>query len=749
MTATTASDASGVEYSFECTAGACNSSGWQDSPTYEDMGLQPEAQYSYRVKGRDKSTNANETAWSATASATTDALAGDVVTISKAEYKADRQELKVEAHSSDEPEPVLTLVGWGEMPWSKDKYKFTQKPVECPASVTVTSSFGGSATATVCEQPDDFEPPTPDPMTWSSVPAATGPTSIAMTATTATDPSGLEYSFECTAGGGHSSGWQDSPAYEDTGLQPETLYSYRVMARDKSPSANETAWSAIASATTEALPSPEVSFSTAAVMVNEHEGPATLDVVLNISSAEEITVRVTSSDGEALAGADYTTIDEVVIFAPGETSRPLVVEIIDDLTYEPEESFSLSLSAPSGAALGAPAATTITIGRSDWPPFVYLAQGGSYTAEYAAVEQVGEVRIPVRLTGASGFTAQVNYQTSAGTAQAGIDYQAVSGTLVFQPGETEQSIVIPIVADGVADDGETFQLTLSNPIECTLDYLLPDDAVITIYDDAWVSLSQGEESVVEDATTVRLWVPVSRPVLGVVSVDYVTTGGTAEAGQDFSPVSGTLTFSPGEALRIIDVPLIPDSDVEGDETFTVSLSNAAGLPLGTPAATIVTIIDDEFLPEVYLASTNVTAPEDAGFVEITAMISEISGQDVTVDFATADGTAMAGFDYTASGGTLTIPAGETVGAIMVPLIDDDDAEGNEAFNMELTTPIAMGATLCIVAFRARQDQRCLRACFFCGTRPEIHTFNAFAELFKDLLSAGGAEFGGRGCEAGI
>ena len=68
----------------------------------------------------------------------------DVVTISKAEYKADRQELKVEAHSSAEPGPTLTLVGWGDMPWSKEKYKFTQKPVECPASVTVTSPPGRS-----------------------------------------------------------------------------------------------------------------------------------------------------------------------------------------------------------------------------------------------------------------------------------------------------------------------------------------------------------------------------------------------------------------------------------------------------------------------------------------------------------------------------------------------------------------------------------------------------------------------------
>ena len=62
-----------------------------------------------------------------------------------------------------------------------------------------------------------------------------------MTATTATDSSGVEYFFECTAGGGNDSIWQDDTTYEDTGLTPNTEYSYRVKARDKSTGQNETA----------------------------------------------------------------------------------------------------------------------------------------------------------------------------------------------------------------------------------------------------------------------------------------------------------------------------------------------------------------------------------------------------------------------------------------------------------------------------------------------------------------------------
>ncbi|MBN2136784.1 MAG: tandem-95 repeat protein [Sedimentisphaerales bacterium] len=95
----------------------------------------------------------------------------------------------------------------------------------------------------------DTEPPLPDPMTWSSVPQATGASSISMTATAASDASGVEYYFECLTAGGHDSDWQDSPTYEDTGLTADIEYTYRVQARDKSPQQNATGWSAEASAT--------------------------------------------------------------------------------------------------------------------------------------------------------------------------------------------------------------------------------------------------------------------------------------------------------------------------------------------------------------------------------------------------------------------------------------------------------------------------------------------------------------------
>jgi len=97
---------------------------------------------------------------------------------------------------------------------------------------------------------DDTTAPAPNPMTWATAPYAVNTTSVSMTATIASDTSGVQYYFACVSGGGHDSGWLDSATYTDTGLQSNTEYSYQVKARDKSAKANETASSDIASALT-------------------------------------------------------------------------------------------------------------------------------------------------------------------------------------------------------------------------------------------------------------------------------------------------------------------------------------------------------------------------------------------------------------------------------------------------------------------------------------------------------------------
>ncbi len=110
---------------------------------------------------------------------------------------------------------------------------------------TVNGPINGFQLIGIPNDPGDLVSPAPNAMTWASVPTATDPTSVTMTATTATDLDGVEYLFEETSNnpGGTDGTWQDSPIFTDTGLTTGTSYTYRVKARDKSPNANETSWS--------------------------------------------------------------------------------------------------------------------------------------------------------------------------------------------------------------------------------------------------------------------------------------------------------------------------------------------------------------------------------------------------------------------------------------------------------------------------------------------------------------------------
>jgi hypothetical protein len=277
MTATAASDPSGVEYYFmETSANPGGSdSGWQDPVSYTDTGLTGSTQYCYEVQARDKSVNQNATAWSTNQCATTQSTPDttpptpDPMTWSSVPAAGGTDNISMTATTATDPSgveynfdetsanPGGTDSGWQASTSYTDTglsastqycYQVQARDLSVNQNATAVSTNQCATT----DAPPDTTPPTPDPMTWSSVPAASSSSQIDMTATTATDPSGVEYQFdETTAGpGATDSGWQSSASYSDTGLDADTLYTYRVQARDLSVNLNTTAWSTSESATT-------------------------------------------------------------------------------------------------------------------------------------------------------------------------------------------------------------------------------------------------------------------------------------------------------------------------------------------------------------------------------------------------------------------------------------------------------------------------------------------------------------------
>jgi hypothetical protein len=265
MVATTASDTNGVQYYFTCVTGPGHNSSWQDSPTYEDTGLADRTKYEYTVKARDLSVNYNQTAASDVGWATTPdgtPPVPDPMTWDTVPYATGPSSMV--ATTASDPNGVqyyfenITIIdgthdsGWQNSPSYEDtglddltEYTYTVMARDLSVNYNMTAPSDPCSATT-----EDGTPPTPDPMTWASVPRAEWATWTYMTATTAYDPSGVEYYFTELSDPNHDSGWQDSTFYQDNGTAPETQYIYTVKARDKSINQNETAPSSAESVTT-------------------------------------------------------------------------------------------------------------------------------------------------------------------------------------------------------------------------------------------------------------------------------------------------------------------------------------------------------------------------------------------------------------------------------------------------------------------------------------------------------------------
>jgi len=181
---------------------------------------------------------------------------------------------------------------------------------------------------------------------------------------------------------------------------------------------------------------------------------------------------------------------------------------------------------------------------------------------------------------------------------------------------------------------------------------------------------------------------------GTATVNYATTNGTATAPADYTSVSGTLSFAPGETSKSFTVPVVNDSLNEPHETINLSLSGVIGdAVLGSPAAATLTIGNDDPVPTLSVSDASLTEG-NAGAHDATfnVTLSSPSGFTVAVNYATADFSAIAGADYASASGGLTFAPGETTKTVAVSVNGDTLSEVNESFFVNLS-----GATNATIA----------------------------------------------------
>jgi hypothetical protein len=261
----------------------------------------------------------------------------------------------------------------------------------------------------------------------------------------------------------------------------------------------------------------------------------------------------------------------------------------------------------------------------------------SFGASSYSIEEAGtSLTVTVnREFGAVGAVS-VNYATGDGTATAGQDYTATSGTLTFAAGETSKTFTVPILNDALVESGETILLTLGIP---TGGASLGDvaDAVVTIADNDGPGVVQfGAPTVTVNENGGAAVLTVSRTqgseFAGTVTVEYAVSTGTAADGVDFTGAAGTVTFGPGVTSQTISLALVDDSLDETNETFTLILRNpTAGAALGNQASTVLTILDNERSLVLQEGLNGYAATQDASLRAANAGAADGSGGTIVTD----------------------------------------------------------------------------------------------------------------------
>jgi hypothetical protein len=219
-------------------------------------------------------------------------------------------------------------------------------------------------------------------------------------------------------------------------------------------------------------------------------------------------------------------------------------------------------------------------------------------ATYQVAESATQATITVELTQTTSVTVTVAYATSDGTAEAGSDYTAASGTLTIAPGETGTTFDVVINNDTQNEPDETLTLTLSNAEQAVLG--TPETATLTITDDDEavveapdVQFSAAAYRVGEGEPAATITVTLSAAAEQVVTVAYATSDGTAEAGSDYTAITETLTFDPGVITQTFTISVTHDTRHEEDETLTLALREPVNANLGEPVSATLTIVDND------------------------------------------------------------------------------------------------------------------------------------------------------------
>jgi hypothetical protein len=411
-------------------------------------------------------------------------------------------------------------------------------------------------------------------------------------------------------------------------------------------------------------------------VVTEGTGKADFVISLSEAFAAPTTLNFATIGGSALPGQDFVPRTGEVSFAAGQTEAIVSVNVKNDRKVEADESFGLTVE---GSGIAATGKARILDGDGSTP--ILSVDGG----------QAGEgdyMTFTVRLSQPAPADVTVGYRTFDGTALGNVDYNVTDGTLEFLAGETTKTISVFVRSDSLPETDEALQLELFNAVGAgfggrnqslrATGWALDDDA-----GGGQRAIAVSSPIVSEGKGTAEFTVSLSEAFSQETTLRFATVDGSGRARSDFVRDFGKLTFAPGQTEAVVLIDLKNDRKAEAGESFGLKVTGAGLAGVGE-----ATLLNDDGGRRIL--SVEGDASHEGDYLPFTVRLSKASQSEVTVDYRTVSGTALADTDFNSTDGTLTFAPGETVKTVWVFARSDSLSEPDEAFRFELATPAGAG-----------------------------------------------------------
>jgi hypothetical protein len=406
--------------------------------------------------------------------------------------------------------------------------------------------------------------------------------------------------------------------------------------------------------------------------VLETAGQVELSVARGGNAASKATVVYTTSSGTAAAGQDFTDRSGVLTWEADEAgSKTILIPIVDDGVAEGSETFTVSLSNPTGATLVAPSSTLVTISENTQIPGRI-----SFAAPLSGVgESFGTALVVVERTHGASGPVSARVTSVAGSATPFEDYLPEFPTLNWASGDvSDRVIAVPIFDDSSPEGTEDFKLLIQEVSGGATVGLYAEHTVHIVDDESIsagrIAFSQASVSASEVAGSITVFVSRLDGASGAVSVAYQTIAASAGS-DDFIGAAGMLSWAAGDvAPKPITIEIRDDAAIESTETFRIALDSASGGAIIDPAGRELQVsIFDNDDSTIAFERTGYTVVDSSGAVSIRVDRRGSGDAACSVRVRTTDGTALQTVNYTPVDQVLSWPAGDIASKVVsIPIM---------------------------------------------------------------------------------